>query len=211
MEPFYKRYPADQVNEFKQDFLLLIRMGWEMDKEYGFSEGELYHNLPEYEKCLSLFKQKYRDIILKVEKSSNRLRLRIYFKVESIPKLFMEAASKVEEVRSFGFNPFETVTVSERENIGQRIKEARNHLYITYYSADAASNTIYLKHSKNEGMVELIYDKDGIIDEKSPEFKLCVLYGLLEGYDPSIDIRSHASTFVFHLRTAGSSHDLGAR
>jgi len=186
-----KQFPYTDVNEFKKDFLTLMNMSFEMDRQQATLDPSVMHNLPEFQECLKLFKKKYKDIELKTKQDS--FKILILFPEKGIKKIFEEAASKVDDIKAIGMD-FSDKT-SDLEVMEQMVKATGGKLYLEYFASDTKSNTIILKFNKSENAAELIYDKEGILDQKSPEFRLCTFYGCLNGFDKKRDIQKAASTF----------------
>jgi len=189
--PILEQFDFGDVSEFTKDFVLVMNMTSEIDREYGIMDSSFLHNLPEYEECLNLFSKKYKDIILKPDTSSSVKNLRIFYDVPF--KEIMEIALKMEKVAGVGRNSMSVVN-SNSSNFKQAISAISTKAYLLYYSS-AKSKSIILKKNNTDLKVELIYDKPGIIDKNSAEFKLCAYFGCLNGFDKSINLQKVASTF----------------
>lgn len=192
-----EQFSYQDIAEFKRDFILLMRMTSEIDREYGSIDPSFLHNLPEYTKCLELFSKKYRDIVLKPNTSVGTKRIQIFFDVKSIRDVF-DIAIRIDRLEAVGRDSMNLINIKDRgfEEIKSTIL---NKVYLKYFTS-AKSKTIILKLNEKEKMPELIYDKAGIVDDESPEFKLCSYYGCLNGFDKKIDIKKAASAFCKKAR-----------
>ncbi len=185
-----EKFNYRDVAEFKQDFILIMKMTSEIDREYGSIDTSFLHNKPEYEKCLELFSKKYKDLILKPNTNPVDKNLNIFFDVKLVKDVF-DVAKEIDRFKAAGRDSLSLINISDKRF---DVLEISNRACLEYFTS-AKSKSIILRFSSAEQKPELIYDKEGVIDEKSPEFKLCAYYGCLNGFDKKINMRSAAATF----------------
>lgn len=184
------------VHEFKKDFVEIIRVALGMDKYYGDSKVDISKHLEDYESLIKRFNDKYPGLFLKVVRTSEDLKLKILIKnVKNIQEVFSNAA-KITGIKSIGLESFGEVDI-DNPQLAATLEKAKDRLYISYYDADKGSNTIFIEYSEKDKMIEVMYEKSDMIDDKSPEFKLCAFYAVKEGYDQSIGLTEHWAKFGF--------------
>ena len=169
---------SNDLNEFRKDFTELIRVSFGISKEYSKLSKDVDRYLEEFKKIVALFNKKYNGLTLRLKKTTEELRLRIFIKENSVKDVFVNVASKFNGLKAIGVNDFSEAKVEEADKFSKMLDSVKNKLFISYFEQET-SGTIFLEYYK-EGMVELHYNH-GIGDEKNPEFKLCVYYAVKGG------------------------------
>ena len=186
----------DKVNKkdvaaFRKDFNQLIRVAFGMDKGYGSYFKYMDEYMPRYKKLIGLFNKKYKKIYVKLSKGTEELRLSVFIDGGTIPEIFQGGASRISGLKSIGASGFGKADISSPEQFASELSRIKSSVYITYYEAEAGSNTIFLEYDPKEKKVEVHYEYKGISDHKSPTFKLCAFYAAHD-FDRSIDFYSEA-------------------
>lgn len=181
---------------FKKDFREIIRIAFGMDKIYGEVHRDFDFYKPKYDKLIKSFDKKYKNLNLKLKRTEEELKLRIFIKEKNVVDVFNKVACKIAGLKSIGAAGFGIADVSETAKFSGELGMAKDKLYISYYEAESGSNTIYLEHDKKVNIVEVHYDLHAIRECKSPEFKLIAYYAVKE-FDKKIDLLTPASKFGF--------------
>jgi hypothetical protein len=185
-----------KVTAFKKDFIQMIRVSIGMDKDYGKCSPDFDFYFPKYKKLIQLFDKKYKNLKLKLKRTEEELKMRIFIKEKNVVDAFNKVASKIIGLKSIGATGFGIADVSESDRFAGEINTAKDKLYISYYEAESGSNTIYLEYDKKMKMVEVHYNWKAVGECKSPEYKLIAFYGTLE-FDSKVDLLTPASKFGF--------------
>lgn len=168
----------NDLNEFKNDFTELIRVYYGIQNEYSKLSKDVDKYLNEFKEIVALFNKKYKNIVVRLKKTTEEIKLRILIKEESVKDVFVNVASKFNGLKSIGINDFNEAKTEEADKFSKLLDSVKNKLLISYFEQEN-SGAIYLEQEK-EGMIELHYNH-GIGDEKSPEFKLCAYYAVKKG------------------------------
>ncbi|HLD89124.1 MAG TPA: hypothetical protein VI894_02875 [Candidatus Nanoarchaeia archaeon] len=192
ISPLFSKIPHEFIEEFKLDFLPLVRMTKELDKEFGEAEEEIVYNLPKYKMYVALFNKKYRWVYVKFIETNEGFQLRLYIKGEkNVKDAFLNAASKIEGVLAIGAESLERDSVFDQNELELELMQIRDRIHILY----SGNASILLRLDKMEKLVELCYDQKTILNERGPEFKLFAYYALRDGYDRKINLRDVAGAF----------------
>ncbi|MBW2983928.1 hypothetical protein KY361_02335 [Candidatus Woesearchaeota archaeon] len=187
---------ARDLKLFKKDFREIIRIAFGMDKIYGEVHRDFDFYKPKYDRLIKRFDKKYKNLNLKLKRTEEELKLRIFIREKSVVDVFNKVACKIAGLKSVGAKGFGVADVSETAKFSDELGRAKEKLYISYYEAESGSNTIYLEYDKKVKMVEVHYNLKAIRECKSPEFKLIAYYALKE-FDKKIDLLTPASKFGF--------------
>lgn len=185
-----------ELNQFSRDFKELIRVAFGMGKAYRKATEKLTEYMSKYKALIELFNKKYNGIKIKIFKSVDELNLVVLLNEKSIKDLFTNVASKISGLRSLGLKGFDEVSLEETEKFTNKIANIKDELYLSYYYPEKGTDSIHLKFNGKGGMIELSFDFDIIIDEKSAEFKFCAYYAL-QDFDDKIDFYNEAASFGF--------------
>ncbi len=188
-------FSGHDINEFLNDFLLLMKMGMEMEQMYSEGNNAFYHNKSIFEKCCTLFTQKYQTFILKPFIQGSGKSVKLFFPDKDVKKIYREACSRIEGLVGVSNTHDQEVPVSSRQQVEMELANVRDKIYINYNP-----DSIILEYRRKEDMVELVYDPQAILKNKdsSPEFKLCCYYALKGGFDRNVNMQEAAKGFIFH-------------
>jgi hypothetical protein len=181
---------------FRKDFRQMIRVSLGMDKDYGKSSPDFDFYFPKYKKLIQSFDKKYKNLKLKLKRTEEELKMRIFIKEKDVVDVFNKVASKIIGLRSIGATGFGIADISESDRFAKELSRAKDKLYISYYEAESGSNTIYLEYDKKQKVVEVHYNWKAIGECKSPEYKLIAYYGAKD-FEPKIDLLTPAAQFGF--------------
>ncbi|MBI2647576.1 hypothetical protein HYW99_03805 [Candidatus Woesearchaeota archaeon] len=185
------------INGFKKDFFKMIKVGVEIDREYGRAQHDLDILLPKFERCVSQFNKKYKDIKIMIEKSVEHFKLRLLVNEKNIKDFFSNSASKISGIKSVGKFNFNEIDVNDGEKFAKFLDLNLNKIYISYLEPESGMGTIIASYNKNYNKVELTYNTQGILNDNSAGFKACAFYALRKGYDKRINIFGEMATFGF--------------
>ncbi len=166
---------SEDLNEFKKDFTELIRVYSGINKEHSELSKNVDKYIGEFKKIVNLFNKKYKNLVLRLKKTTEEVQLRIFLKEKSVKDVFVNVASKLDGLKAIGLNDFGEAKVEEGDRFSKLLDNVKGKLFISYFEQEN-SGTIFLEQSK-KGMIELHYN-EGIGDEKDPEFKLCSYYAV---------------------------------
>ena len=190
-------FNSADVAMFKKDFLQLIKAGAEIDRYYGEAHHELDILIPKFEKLAEQFNKKYKGIRIKTKKTLEYFKVRVFLKGKDIKEFFAGSASRIAGLKSVGRANFNQIDVGEVEKFARFLDSLLDKIFISYADSESGTSTIAATYSRNEKMIEIIYNPDEIMNENSAGFKVCAFYALREGYDKKIEIYGDASTFGF--------------
>lgn len=192
MPDILDQFIRDHVEEFKHDFFLILKMANDMDVDFGRADPKFYRNKPCFEKSTRMFSKKYQTILVEPLFDDSDKFFRIFFKETSLKKMFIEALSKIQGLRSVGSSGLDQISITDSERLKFFLEKTKKKMYIRYYTG-----SIILEQCRDRGMIELIYDVDTIQQYNKPEFKLCAFYAIRGHYDHSIDLDKVAAPFCF--------------
>jgi len=186
-------FKSKDKNEFKKDFLQLMRISFGIDRYYRRAEKLVDKYLPKYNLLIELFNKKYNNLRLKLKKDSEKIELGIFINEKDVKDAFSGAAGKIEGLKAIGAEKFNVANVENSEKFAKELMKVKDEIYISYNTGN-----IHLEYNKKEKMAELHYEHEEISDEKNPGFKLLSYYALKDGYDNSIGIYEKGAEFGFY-------------
>jgi len=177
-----------ELNKFKKDFLMLLKVAVGIDKEYarGTTPNK---DIKKYKEIVQLFNEKY-SLKLKIDKTPEYIRLVVVFPEKSIKDFVTNVASRIPGLVSLGINNFNEIEFAQAEKL---LDKAKEKICLTYYSPETGTTNIYFEF--NDG-VEILYDKS-ITQEINPQFLLCAYYALKQGIKKDNDVYNVAGSFGF--------------
>lgn len=184
---------SKNLNEFKKDFIELIRVYSGINKEYSKLGKDVDRYVKEFKRIVNLFNKKYKNLIIKLKQTIDELQLRIFIKEKSVKDVFINVASKFNGLKAIGAGDFAGVQIEETDRFSKELDKVKDRLSISYFE-QGFSGTVFLEHYK-KGVVELHYS-EGIENERDPEFKLCSYYAVKDGIN-KIDIYERLSAMGF--------------
>lgn len=95
------------LNEFKKDFIELVRVGSGINKEYSRLSKDIDKYITQFKKIIDLFNKKYKNLEIKLEKTTEELKLRIFIKEKSVKDVFINAASTLEDPNNLSLEDYE--------------------------------------------------------------------------------------------------------
>lgn len=178
-------------NEFKKDFLQLMRICIGIDKGYGKANKSADRYIPKFKLLIDAFNKKYKNVRLILKKDIENIGLRIFINEKGVKDVFSNVASKIEGLKAIGADDFNAAGVENSEKFAKELLKVKDDIYLSYSAGD-----IHLRNSK--GMIQIYYNCEEIADEKSPGFELLAYYALKDGYDSSISIYEKGAEFGFY-------------
>ena len=163
-------------NEFKKDFIQLVRVYLGVKGEYSRSGKHADRYVTQLGEIISLFNKKYRNITLRIRHMSDGLQLGIFLKEKSVKDAFVNAASKIDGIKSIGVEDFDDVKIEEVDKFSRELDKTKDILFISYDVQNVSGN-ISLEKQKNG---DELHFGSGISRESSPAFKLCAYYAAKE-------------------------------
>ena len=190
-------FSSSDINNFKKDFMQMIKIGAEIDRYYGEAQHDLDTLIPKFEKLAEQFNKKYKGIKIKTKKTIEHFKVALFIKSKDVKEFFAETASKISGLKSVGRTNFNQIDVSDVDKFARFLESLLDKIYISYIDPEIGTSTIAAVLNRNEKMVELIYNPVEIMNENSAGFKICAFYAVKNGFDKKIEIYGNASTFGF--------------
>ncbi len=193
-------FSKDDVQEFQEDFLFLLKMSIQMNDDYNNANPKFYYNKPLFEKYNTQFSKKYNTMIVAPLFDDSEKFFRVFFKEKDLKSAFMSSMAKIEGLVSIGSSSMKEVSVKDVKEAQFALKRITNKLSVKYYSGSV------LLEKENSELIELVYDLETIKDVEGPEFKLCAFYAIQGDYDRKINLHSVANAFVFTSLGTAKTH-----
>lgn len=186
------------ISEFRKDLLEMLRIGKELDEQYGDLNQNIEAYIKKFDSLIKLFNKKYKNITLKLVKKTDKIELKIFLNEKTVKDAFANSASKVTGVQAIGASKFDTAGVADPEIFTNELEKAKDKLYISYYNPQTGTSKVYLQYDKKIKKIQLVYDIEDIENESSAEFQIAVYYACQE-YNQKIKLHEEAATLGFSL------------
>ena len=190
-------FSSSDINIFKKDFTQMIKVGAEIDRYYGEAQHDLDILIPKFEKLTEQFNKKYKGIKIKIKKTIDSFKVRIFVKEKNARDFFANSASRIAGLKSVGRSNFNQIDIGDAENFARFLDSLLDKICISYLDPESGTSTIAVSFNRNEKMIEIIYNPAEIMNENSAGFKICAFYALKNGFDKKIEIYGDTSTFGF--------------
>jgi len=184
-------FSQDDIEEFQEDFFLLIKMSVQMNDDYNNANPKFYYNKPLFEKYNAQFSKKYKTMVVAPLFDDSEKFFRIFFQEKDLKTAFMNSMAKIDGLVSLGSSSMKEVSVKDVKAAQFALKRINSKISVKYFSG-----SLILEQESAE-LVELLYDLETINDVNGPEFKLCAFYAIQGDYDRKISLSSIANAFVF--------------
>ena len=185
------------INEFGKDLLQMLRVGKDLDVQFGQSNLDVKDYLKKFDSLIKSFNKKYKNIALKLVKKTSSIELKLLLNEKSVRDVFENSASKIMGLQSIGANAFGTAMVSDMGSFTKERDKAKNKLHITYHSPQTGTSKVFLQHDKKSRKIELVYELEEIENGPSAEFQIAAYYALNEEYNKNIKLEEEAATLGF--------------
>jgi len=188
--------PSD-ISQFKKDFTQMVKVGAEIDRYYGEAKHDLDILIPKFEKLTEQFNKKYKGLKIRIKKTLDNFKVRIFVKERDIKEFFANSASKIAGMKSVGRTSFNQIEVSDIEKFAGFLDSLLDKVYISYIDLDSGTSSIIAILDRKEKMVEIVSNPVEMMNGNSAGFKICAYYALKGGFDKKIEVYGDASTFGF--------------
>ena len=84
------------LDEFKKDFIELVRVNSGINKEYSKLGKDIDKYITQFKQIVNLFNKKYRNLVIRLKQTTEELKLRIFIKEKSVKDVFANVASRLE-------------------------------------------------------------------------------------------------------------------
>lgn len=185
-------FKSNDKDEFRKDFLQLVRIAYCMDKSYGKSHKSIDKYMPKYKSLISDFNRKYKNLRLKLVKDIEKFKLSIFIKEKNVKDLFSNVASRIEGLKAIGAENFNSAVAENSEKFAKELMNVKDKIYISYAEGD-----VFLEYNEKGKSIELHYEYEKSSDEKNPGFVLLAYYALKDGFDNSIRIYEKGAELGF--------------
>ena len=136
------------ISEFRKDLLEMLRIGKELDEQYGDLNQNIEAYIKKFDSLIKLFNKKYKNITLKLVKKTDKIELKIFLNEKTVKDTFANSASKVTGVQAIGASKFDTAGVADPEIFTNELEKAKDKLYISYYNPQTGTSKVYLQYDK---------------------------------------------------------------
>ena len=190
-------FSHSDISHFKKDFIQMINVGSEIDRYYGEAKPDLDVLIPKYEKLADRFNKKYKGIKIKVKKTIDSFKARLFVRSRALQEFFAESAAKIPGLKAVGRTNFNQIEVNDTEKFARFLDSMLDRAYLSYTDAESGTSTFIAALDSREKMTEIISSPAEMMNENSAAFKICAYYALSNGFDRKIEIYGDASTFGF--------------
>ena len=190
-------FSSSDVAHFRKDFMQMIKVGAEIDRYYGEAKNDLDVLIPKYEKLAEKFNKKYKGVKIKVKKTIDSFKVRLFVKSMAIQEFFAESAAKIPGLKSVGRANFNQIEVNDTEKFARFLDSMLDKAYLSYMDTESGTSTFIAALDSREKMIEIISSPAEIMNENSAAFRVCAYYALRDSFDKKIEIYGDAGTFGF--------------
>lgn len=183
---------SKDLSEFRKDFTEFIRVYFGISREYSKNSRDADKYIGELNGIIGLFNKKYKNLAVRLKKTPEEFRLRIFIKEKSVRDAFVNVASKLNGLRAIGASDFGRANIDEADKFSKELDKVKNRIFISFFEQEVGA--ISLEYY-NKGMIELHYSGEAG-NERSPEFKLCAYYAVKNGIG-KINIHERLSAIGF--------------
>ncbi|MFH1132997.1 MAG: hypothetical protein V1735_00755 [Nanoarchaeota archaeon] len=187
------QFSPEDINAFHSDFKVLLEAAFEIDKEVSAVDSDTSKNIPLFKEMVSLFKKKYPMLHVEVDIRHMRCRPNLFIACTSLQELFTQVIMQIDGLRSVGDPIAEQRTVENKQLMLE--EAARVHQHMEVFFVGYNNNLILLKFSPKNRGAQLVYDKDTLLDQNSPDFQLVCYTALHQGFRR--EIKLHGEQFRF--------------
>jgi len=136
------------ISEFRKDLLEMLRIGKELDEQYGESNQDIEVYIKKFDSLIKKFNKKYKNITLKFVKKIDKIELKIFLNEKTVKDAFANSASKVIGVQAIGTSKFDTAGVADAKIFTNELEKAKDKLYISYYNPQTGTSKVYLQYDR---------------------------------------------------------------
>ena len=191
-------FSQQDVSEFKKDMMQMVKVGSEIDRVYAHVQSGLDIIIPKFENLVAEFNKKYKGIKLKIRKTIEHLSLKIYIPEPNAKDMFANSASRISGLKSVGRNNFNQIDMGDMDKFAKFLDTLGDSIYAYYSEAESGTSTLSAVFERKEGMIEIVYETEDMMNENSASFKVCAYYAMKGEIEREIDIITEASTFGFY-------------
>lgn len=188
--------PSD-INHFKKDFTQIIKVGAEIDRYWEEHQHDLDTFIPKFEKLVDKFNKKYKGLKIKVKRSIESYKIRLFVRSREIKEFFGESAAKIPGLKAVGRTNFGQIEVSDTDKFARFLDSVLDKVYLSYMDPESGTSTFIAVLDRKEKMIEIISNPAELINDNSAAFRICAYYAMRSGFDKKIEIYGDASTFGF--------------
>lgn len=190
-------FEQKRLTQFKNDFLQLARVSYELDRCYGKGQYEISKDMSKFEALIKKFNKKYIDLKLKITKAAESLHLKVYAHEKNLREFFANSASRISGLKAIGVTGFNQDEVGNTERFSAMIENIKDSVFITYSDMSSGMSTLAAVYDKKERAVEILYQINELYNANSADFKICAYYALRKKVDNRVKIDVDLSAFGF--------------
>lgn len=172
------------LNDFREDFIQVVESAKGLRKWYERGEQKLDTYLGVFKKALSLFNKKYPDLKITL-KTGEELSISVSLKESTLKTFFTKAASRIKGLQSVGLKRFDEVKMADSARLQALLANVKKALYLTYMGESGSTSFFVEKRSTT---ITIFAEEEDLVNDNSPEFKLCSYYGLRKKYKKKVDV-----------------------
>ena len=177
-----REFREEDIKTFVYDLFLVFSVLEHIDQDYGSgSQNFTGKDIKKFKNLIREWNQKYKDVLLDFRTDGLSCLLKVYFKEKDLHRLDL----KIRKMNRYSRSSF------SEDNYEAEFEESPDNL-----------NTLTIECQRDYTV--LIYNKEDMLQPKSPEFRLCCYFGLAEGYEKRVDLQRYANEFSFDISTEES-------
>ncbi len=187
-------YFSEDIEAFKKDLFLLMNIVYHLDVQYGSAHDEFDHYFKKFEKFVYDWNLKYKHLIIRIYKKGIRFTVKILVNEQDLKKVLLDAIINIYEIKQINGKPISVNFLTEK-HLRRELKSLSKKLDVVYLK-NGNENSLTLEYDDVYDRIRLVYAKDDMLDETSPEFVICAYYALKQ-VDKNINLQKYSGDFGF--------------
>ena len=159
-------FEQKQLSQFKNDFLQLARVSYELDRCYGKGQYDISKDIVKFDAIIKKFNKKYVDLKLKITKTAESLHLKVYAHEKNVREFFASSASRISGLKAIGITGFNQAEVGSTEKFSAMIERIKDAVFVTYSDMSSGTSTLAAVYDKKERAVEILYQINELYNQK---------------------------------------------
>ena len=176
-----KKFSKEDIKEFVYDLLLIFSIMDNIENNYSDGNIQLEKDIKKFNQLIKDWNLKYQDILLKTSGFDSGLL--VYLREKQLSNL-------VPVIKKM--NRFKEIEVSE-----EKIE--------AFFEHNEQENTLTITKKDN---LKLVYLKEDMLSPSSPEFRICIYFGLKNGFNKAIDLQNYSDEFSFDIENVTDAPEM---
>ncbi len=203
MKKIIDSFPKNQVEIFESDFLTFFDLCVHLDREYDTMMPYFESNVEVMKEYIENFQKKYVTLRVDLIKDSISIKPAVFFpKEQDLKEMLMKTIINMRWFKGAGLTYGQCIEPKDKDQFSVLVNSIKDKLYVHFSGYE--EDVLILKIDQGNQMVQIIFEKQEIIDDSTPEFLICAYYALSEEFYPEIDLNRIKSKFKL---SSYSKHD----